>query len=50
MEQGAAYGNALERHRSLWTAGELRALGLELLDDGTIDRFGNQVLLGVAAN
>ena len=50
MEQGAAYGNELERHRSLWTADDLWALGFELLDDGTTDRFGNQMLLGVAAN
>jgi len=50
MEQDAANGNELERHRSLWTADELRALGFELLDDGTIDRFGNQMLLGMAMN
>ncbi len=50
MDQGAACGNELERHRSLWTADDLRASGFELLDDGTIDRFGNQMLLGVAAN
>ena len=47
MEQGAAYGNEFERHRSLWTAEELRAAGLEILDDGTADRFGNQMLLAV---
>ena len=50
MDQGAAYGNALERHRSLWNADDLLASGFELLDDGTIDRFGNQMLLGVAEN
>ena len=50
MDQGAAHGNELERHRSLWTSDDLRTLGFELLDDGTTDRFGNQMLLGVAAN
>jgi hypothetical protein len=50
MDQGAAYGNEFERHRSLWTADDLRASGFELLADGTTDRFGNQMLLGVAAN
>ncbi len=48
MEQGAAYGNALERHRSLWTAGDLRGLDFELLDEGTTDRYGNEMLLAVA--
>ncbi|MFO0821026.1 MAG: hypothetical protein U1A77_23980, partial [Pirellulales bacterium] len=50
MAQGAAYGNALEQHRSLWTADDLGALGFELFDDGTTDRFGNQMLLGLAVN
>ncbi|MFO0906452.1 MAG: hypothetical protein U0939_25835, partial [Pirellulales bacterium] len=50
MDQGAAYGNEFERHRSLWTADDLGALGFELLNDGTIDRNGNQMLLGVATN
>ncbi|MFM9067738.1 MAG: methyltransferase domain-containing protein [Planctomycetota bacterium] len=50
MDQGAAYGNEFERHRSLWTADELRSPGFELLADGITDRFGNQMLLGVAAN
>jgi len=46
MEQGAAYGNEFERHRSLWTAAELRGAGFHLFEDGTIDRLGNQMLLG----
>ncbi|MFO0903697.1 MAG: methyltransferase domain-containing protein [Pirellulales bacterium] len=50
MDQRAAYGNELEKHRSLWTTDDLRALGFELLNDGTTDRFGNQMLLGVAVN
>lgn len=47
MEQGAAFGNEFERHRSLWTAEEFRESALEILDDGTADRFGNQMLLAV---
>lgn len=47
MEQGAVCGNELERHRSLWTAAELQEAGLEILDDGAADRFGNQMLLAV---
>jgi hypothetical protein len=47
MEQGAAYGNELERHRSLWTAEELRSIGLHVLVDGKTDPFGNQMLFAV---
>ena len=47
MEQGATFGNEFERHRSLWTAEELREAGLDILDDGKIDRFGNQMLPAV---
>ena len=45
MPQGAAYGNEHERHRSLWTRDDLVDLGFELLKDGTVDEFGNQMLL-----
>lgn len=47
MEQGAAYGNEFERHRSLWTAEDLRGAGFEVLQAGEPDRFGNQMLLAV---
>jgi predicted TPR repeat methyltransferase len=47
-EQGATNGNDLERHRSLWTAADLQTAGFRLLMDGAADRFGNQMLLGVA--
>lgn len=50
MEQGAAYGNELERHRSLWTAEELREAGLELIDSGERDRFGNRMLVATQSN
>ena len=48
VEQVAAYGNDLERHRSLWTAENLRGAGFEVVDDGEPDRFGNQMLLAVS--
>ena len=47
MEQGAAYGNELERHRSLWTADEFRAMGFDVLMDGSPDAWGNQMILAV---
>jgi hypothetical protein len=47
MEQGAAYGNDFERHRSLWTAEDMRGTGFEILEGGRPDRFGNQMLLAV---
>jgi len=50
MEQGAAYDNELERHRSLWTAEQLREAGFEVLVSGELDRFGNRMLLGVATS
>ena len=50
MEQGAANGNELERHRSLWTTDELRTIGFKLLHGGVADQFGNQMFLGVATN
>lgn len=56
MEQGAAYGNEFERHRSLWTAADFHALAsahsqvcsrVEILQDGSPDVFGNLMLTGV---
>jgi SAM-dependent methyltransferase len=49
MDQGPAYGNEFERHRSLWTGDEMQTIGFELLDGGATDRYGNQMLLGVAS-
>lgn len=48
MEQGAAHGNELERHRSLWTAEDLSAAGLAIILDGSPDAWGNQMAMGVA--
>lgn len=38
--QQAAHGNEFERHRSLWTADEIKALGYEILLNGTEPQFG----------
>lgn len=45
MEQGAAYGNEFERHRSLWKPTDLSALGFSVITDGSPDEFGNQMIL-----
>lgn len=45
IEQGAAYGNILETHRSLWTEADFEALGMECLQDSTITRWGHIMLL-----
>lgn len=34
IEQGAAYGNKLETHRSLWTTKDLEHAGFQILQDG----------------
>ena len=47
MEQGAVYGNELERHQSLWTVDEVRAAGLAVHWDGTADAWGSAMLLAV---
>src|SRR6478736_1120466 len=38
-EQGAVYGNDLERHRSLWKAEDFRSLGFEIIKDGSPCEF-----------
>lgn len=44
---GRPTGMNFERHRSLWTAVELRGAGFEVLEAGEPDRFGNPMLLAV---
>lgn len=46
-EQGAAYGNEYEVHRSTWYASDLKELGFSILNDGTVDRYGCQMLTAV---
>lgn len=54
MEQGAAYGNEFERHRSLWRLADFEDLAaprrLEVLQSGAPDEFGNQMLTVVFHN
>lgn len=49
-EQGAVYGNEYERHRSLWTAADFLARGFRIVMDGTVDQFGNQMVLAAWQN
>lgn len=49
MEQGAAYGNEYERHRSLWTCDDFRSLGFAIEWDGTPQR-GQQMIVAVYRN
>jgi 2-polyprenyl-3-methyl-5-hydroxy-6-metoxy-1,4-benzoquinol methylase len=49
FEQGAAYGNEFERHRSLWTPAMFRELGFDVLWDGTLTR-GQQMIVAVRSN
>ena len=46
--QTAVHGNALETHRTLWTADELRAAGCAILWDGSLDRWGQAMLVAAA--
>lgn len=46
IEQGAAYGNKLEIHRSLWTHKELEAIGFTTIQSGTkADKWGHRMIL-----
>jgi len=49
MEQDAAYGNELERHRCLWTIDDFRKFGFELLLDGRRDAFGSEMIAAYRA-
>jgi len=47
MEQGAAYGNALEVHHCWWTAEELAGEGFTIIQQGTEpNEFGHRMVLG----
>jgi SAM-dependent methyltransferase len=45
FEQGAAFGNEFECHRSLWTAEDFLTRGFSVILDGEADQFGNRNLL-----
>lgn len=44
QEQGAAYGNEYERHRSAWSAFDFPP-GYEIIQDGSPDKDGHQMIL-----
>lgn len=45
IEQGDAYGNVFETHRSLWTVQDFRQAGYGIVMDGTVDQFGHMMIL-----
>lgn len=45
MEQGAAYGNEYERHRSLWSAKEFSMLGFKIVDNGLMGYLGARMVV-----
>jgi SAM-dependent methyltransferase len=47
FEQGAVNGNEFERHRSFWTAEQLRPLDFEILLDGSESQLGFPMVLGI---
>jgi len=49
IEQGAAYGNEYERHRSLWDCDDFRKLGFKIAWDGTPQR-GQMMIVAVYKN
>jgi hypothetical protein len=46
IEQGAAYGNEFERHKSLWHFTDFFGMqGLEVIKDGSQDDMGYKMLV-----
>jgi predicted TPR repeat methyltransferase len=45
IEQGDAYGNELERHRSLWTAKDFTDAGFFCVKDGRTDDMGYKMIV-----
>lgn len=45
IEQGDAYGNAYETHRSLWTAEDFTAQGFGIVMDGSLDDNGHMMIV-----
>ncbi|MFN5251058.1 MAG: methyltransferase domain-containing protein [Bacteroidota bacterium] len=45
IEQGAAYGNELETHRSLWSAFDFTAHGFQVVKDGSEDDMGYKMVV-----
>ena len=45
IEQGDAYGNKYETHKSLWTVADFRRLGFGIIWDGRPDQYGHMMLI-----
>jgi len=45
IEQGDAYGNELERHRSLWHPNQFIARGFTIVKDGSLDDMGYMMIV-----
>jgi hypothetical protein len=45
IEQGAAYGNTFETHKSLWTVKDFTDLGYGIIWDGRKDEYGHMMLI-----
>lgn len=45
IEQGAAYGNDHETHRSLWTVEDFKGAGFGIVMDGSLDNYGHMMIV-----
>jgi predicted TPR repeat methyltransferase len=45
IEQGAAYGNELETHKSLWSSLDFQAHGFKIVKDGSVDDMGYMMIV-----
>lgn len=45
IEQGAAYGNEYETHRSMWTCSDFIDKGYGIVDDGKGDAYGHMMIV-----
>lgn len=45
IEQGEAYGNKYETHRSMWNCNDFRAEGYGIVMDGSLDQYGHKMIV-----
>jgi hypothetical protein len=45
IEQGDAYGNKYEAHRSMWNLHDFRAEGYGIVMDGSLDQYGHKMIV-----
>ena len=50
IEQGAAYGNELEVHKSLWSSLDFQAHGFHIVKDGKADDMGYMMIVAEYVN